>query len=558
MKKITLASGLLLYLFSGKSLAQFTSVWTAAYQHTASAGYSNEGRMVAEDPMGNVFILSDNTSDIDQNGVQGTNTYHYVTVAKYSTNGSLLNSLVIDVYNHATTGFNNPGAFGLEVDAAGDVYIGYTTWDAITGYDIVLEKYDNNLSNIWINFYITLFDDIGIDFKLHISGTVYALVKSTGMTTTYSIIESVPLSVPPILIYSFPGAFVGLNSIALDGNQIVYAGGYSLKAGYKNAYLSAIDVTTHSILWGSIYTPSHYYGDDEINQVTVGVDGNIYSVGTSFQGPNGNQAVVLKNSPGNRKFDFIEFMSAGGIGIYGLFIDASESGWVYIGAVDEADPKAYVFRIPDDGIYNAPGTIGFAPEPLSAFTSVNSLKLTDMKVSSNSRVYITGSIEATGPSGDYTCSFLSKAFVVFGNALIDGGSFSVDGDFDHNYEGVGLSLDYSKADVYWIRNSWDDLHNSEVVELLDVNVPAPLRKANDTFVTDILVSPNPATSYIDIKSDAILNSVEITDLRGSRLSKENFSGEEHRMDISGLSPGIYLVRATSAEGDEIIKKIAVN
>jgi hypothetical protein len=558
MKKITLAGGLLLYLFSGKTQAQFTSVWTAAYQHTTSSGYSNEGRKVAEDPSGNIFILSDNTSDIDLNGVQGTNTYHYVTVAKYSTTGSLLNSLVIDVYNHATSGFDNPGAFGLEVDAAGDVYLGYTTWDAVSGYDIVLEKYDNNLSNMWINFYVTQFDDLGIDFKLHSSGTIYALVKSSGIQTTYSVIESVPLSVPPNLIYSFPGAFVGLNSIALDGNQIVYAGGYSLKAGYKNAYLSAIDVTTHSILWGTIYTPRNYLGDDEINQVTVGVDGNIYSIGTSWQGPNGNQAVVLKNSPGNKKFDFIEFMSAGGIGMYGLFIDASESGWVYIGAVDETDPKAYIFRIPDDGIYNAPGTIGFAPVPVSAYTNVNSLKLTDMKVSSNSRVYITGSINSTGPSGDFTCSFLSKTFVVFGNALIDGGSFSVDGDVNSNYEGVGLSLDYSKDDVYWIRNSWDDLHNSEVVELLDVNVPAPLRKAADTFVTDISVSPNPATTYIDIKSDEVFNSLEITDLRGSRLSMENFSGEELRVDISGLSPGIYLVRATSAEGNEMIKKIVVN
>jgi len=110
MKKITLASVFLLYLYLGNTHAQFTSVWSAAYQHTTSPGFSNEGRKVAKDPSGNIFILSDNTSDIDPNGIQGAITYHYVTVAKYSGAGALINSLVLEVYDHATSGYNIPGA----------------------------------------------------------------------------------------------------------------------------------------------------------------------------------------------------------------------------------------------------------------------------------------------------------------------------------------------------------------------------------------------------------------------------------------------------------------
>jgi hypothetical protein len=559
MKKVIPTLAFMIYFLLSKSFAQFTSVWNAMYQHTTSPGFSNEGRKVAEDPSGNIFILSDNTSDIDPNGVQGATTYHYVSIVKYSSTGSLLNSLVINVNDHAVSGFDNPGAFGLEVDAAGDVFTGFTSYDVISGYDIWFGKLDNNLNPVWINIYNSNDDQKGIDFKVDPSGTIYAVVKSTGAQVVYSIIKSVPFSAPPVLVYTYPANSVYINSFDLDdGNQTAYVGGYIYKGGYRNAYVGAIDIVNGSVLWGTTYSPKGINGDDLINQITVGADGNIYSVGTSFQGIHGNQALVLKNTPGNKKFDFISLLTAGGIGVFGQFIDASEAGWVYIGAADEADPGAYVYRIPDDGIFSFASYIGFAPTPVSTYSSVNSLKLTDMKVSTNSKVYVTGSIEATGPSGDFTCSFLSKVGVVFGNALVDGGSFSVDGDLNNNYEGVALSLDYNKTDVYWIRNSWSNLHNNEVVELLDVNVPVPLRKAADAFVADISVSPNPATNFIDIKSEAILNSIEITDLRGSRISIEYFSEAEHRTDISRLNPGMYLVRATSENGDEIIKKITVN
>jgi len=557
MKKITLATVLLISL-SGYSHAQFSSVWTSAYQHTTTPGFSNEGRKVAVDQSGNIFVLSDNTSDIDPNGLHTAGIYHYVTLNKYSTTGALLNSFVVEVFNHAASGFDIPGAFGLEVDAAGDVYVGYTTYDVVSGYDIWFGKFDNNLNYIWLNFYMSNEDDRGIDFKVDPTGTIYALIKSSGAQVNYSIIKSTPATAPSTLVYTYTANSVFINSFDLDGNQTAYVGGYVYKGGYRNAYVGALDLVNGIIVWGTTYSPKGINGDDVINQVTVGVDGNIYSVGTSSQGIHGNQALVLKNVPGSKKFDFVSLLSAGGIGVLGQFIDASESGWVYIGAVDESDPNAYVYRIPDDGVFNYPGVAGFAPIPVSAFNSVNTLKLNDMKVSVNSKVYVTGSIEATGPSGDFTCSFFSKVAVVFGNALVDGGSFSVDGDFNSNYEGVAITLDYSKSDVYWIRNTWDDQHTNETVELLDINVPSPLRKAGDMFFTEISIGPNPASSYVDIKSNTILNSIEISDLRGASLIHEQFNESFHRLDVSELNPGIYFIRLTSESGEEIIKKITIN
>src|SRR5688572_25494141 len=204
MKNPTRTFLLFLSLYSVSSSAQFSTVWTAPYQHTLAAGFSNEGRKITEDPAGNVFILSDHTSDIDPNGVQGAATYHYVTVLKYSPNGVLLNSVIVEVFDHQVSGYNNPGAFGLDIDGAGDVYVGYTTYDAITGFDIGLGKYDNNLQRIWTNIYGTAGAEKGLDFKVDASGTIYALIKSTDAQVVYSLIKSVPFSAPSILVYAFP------------------------------------------------------------------------------------------------------------------------------------------------------------------------------------------------------------------------------------------------------------------------------------------------------------------------------------------------------------------
>src|ERR1043166_5461440 len=101
---------------------------------------------MSEDPSGNIFVLSDNTSDIDPNGLHSMTTYHYVVLNKYSTNGVLLISQVIDVQKHITSGFNNVSAFGLEVDASGNVYVGYALWFPTTAHDVVLSKFTNTLT----------------------------------------------------------------------------------------------------------------------------------------------------------------------------------------------------------------------------------------------------------------------------------------------------------------------------------------------------------------------------------------------------------------------------
>lgn len=502
-------------------------------------------------------MLSDVTSDIDPFGVQGTTTYHYVIVRKYSSSGSVLATKNISIQNHISAGFNNYSAGSIKIDVAGNVYIGYSSYNANTDFDVVLAKLDNNLARVWENFYQNTGTDNLIDMKLNTFGTLYAVIKTVvGPSISYSVIASVPSNSSSQLIVPFAPNVISISSLALDNSQAIYVGGYIVKAGSKNAYVAAIDLTHNFITWSSSYSPKGVQGDDYVNEITVGSDGNIYAVGTSFQGNLGDLVLVLKNTPGNPRFDFIVTLKGAGP-MKGIFINASESGWLYIGAVAYNDFIAYAYRIPSDGIFVTPGMIEFVPTPVANYNALTDITLSDMKVSSGKNIYLTGSVMADGPSGTFSCSYLFKSSVVFGNALIDAGGMPVEGDFNGNLEGVNVSLDYSKADVYQLRNFWDDAHLVEKIELIDINVPSPLRYSSTNCDEKISLSPNPAREQLKINSAASIMQVEILNMEGALLMNETGNSKTVLLNTASLSPGIYLCKVLTENG-EAIQKLVIN
>jgi hypothetical protein len=555
MKKITRSIiALAALLFSGDSFAQFNYVWNAQFQHTATPGYSNEGRKIAIDPNGNIFVLSDVTSDMDPVGIQTTNTYHYANVTKYTPNGNIAGRLNIDVQDHLVSGQNHLGAFGIVTDAAGNVYIGYSYYAPITGFDIALTKYDNDLTRIWLSTYSTNGDDFGVEMKLHPSGKLYAVARSQdGFNTSYSLIEN-GTGITCNVIYSYAPNGAVINSMAIDGAQTAYVCGYVTKGGFKNAYVGAINLTAGSISWGSIFSPPGVTGDDVANKVVVGTDGNIYTVGSSDDGAHYNKVLVLKNLPGNNRFEFTVLLGDPSVDDIGLHIDASIIGWITIGSISGGNSPV-IYRIPDDGIFNTPGMTRLAVVPNAPYNTIPTASIADMKVSSASNIYVSGGISATGPSGAFTCSYLEKVSVVFGNALMPAGGVVVDGDFDRNFEGGNIALDYSKVDVYWLRNYWDDVHSEEKVELVDVNVPSPMRLTQP--LNHIWLSPNPATELITISTDPEITKIEVTDMTGKLVFAIVPVSSQVSINVSDLTPGIYFCKIRTGT-EEKTQRFAVN
>jgi hypothetical protein len=556
MKKIlTLVITTCSVIVANSGFGQITQVWGANYQHTNTPGYSNEGRRIAEDPSGNIFMLMDATSDLDPAGIQSASTFHYVILLKYSTTGSLVDKLYLDIEDHVTAGFNNSSAFGIEIDAAGNIYLGYSTWDAVNGFDVVLAKYDNGLSNLWTNTYSLPGAETGVDMKLHPSGVLYAIAKSVDLNTTYSLIKSVPSNSPALVVHSFPAGLAAINALDLDGAQTAYVAGYTIKGGYKNALVSSINLSTNSVNWGATYTNPALAGDDVANKITVGIDGSIYTVGTSYQGSlAGDQVLITRNLPGNAHFDFIVLLKGTEPDERGLLVNADESGWVYIGAASAT--LATVYRIPDNGIFSTPGAISFAPQPVAAYNSITGVTLNDMKVSPSKNVYVTGGVLASGPSGNFSASYFYKCGVVFGNALVKLEAMDVEGDSGHNLEGVSISLDFSKSDVFLLRNFWDDSHSNEAIELYDLNVPSPLRFGIDAGAGAVSLYPNPATEMVMVRSADNITKLEVTDAAGKIvIDADGLQGKEAMLNTSSLAAGLYMCKVLTESSQSVIKLV---
>jgi len=80
---------------------------------------------------------------------------------------------------------------------------------------------------------------------------------------------------------------------------------------------------------------------------------------------------------------------------------------------------------------------------------------------------------------------------------------------------------------------------------------------NPVIDTSVAIYPNPANSIVNIKADALLQSVELYDVQGRLLQTVLVSDVTATIDISGNPAGIYFVKVTTDKGikaEKIIKE----
>ena len=80
----------------------------------------------------------------------------------------------------------------------------------------------------------------------------------------------------------------------------------------------------------------------------------------------------------------------------------------------------------------------------------------------------------------------------------------------------------------------------------------------DEPIPSVTIFPNPADESISIKGLAV-KQISMYDLLGQRVITKMFSeGEESRLQVGSLVPGIYLVRIIDAEGRSFTEKMIKN
>lgn len=84
-------------------------------------------------------------------------------------------------------------------------------------------------------------------------------------------------------------------------------------------------------------------------------------------------------------------------------------------------------------------------------------------------------------------------------------------------------------------------------------ISIPFQIQSQPFVTswdqEISIYPNPATTVLNLSSTEMMDfSISITDIAGKTIREERILSIQHALDVSGLSPGIYLLRMQTPSG----------
>lgn len=101
----------------------------------------------------------------------------------------------------------------------------------------------------------------------------------------------------------------------------------------------------------------------------------------------------------------------------------------------------------------------------------------------------------------------------------------------HEFQGPGVySVTLTACNPYSCDSWWTDV---TIVSTETINPEDPENRIN--------ISPNPATEQLNIASRNPVETLMITDATGKVLRRENCSGTQNTVDVSGLSPGLYFV-----------------
>ena len=78
---------------------------------------------------------------------------------------------------------------------------------------------------------------------------------------------------------------------------------------------------------------------------------------------------------------------------------------------------------------------------------------------------------------------------------------------------------------------------------------------SDVAKTEINIFPNPTSNFINIKSEEVIKSIKIYDIKGSLIKTENNSDKNSKIDVSSFAKGSYVISIETNSGIETKKFI---
>ncbi|HMT30780.1 MAG TPA: T9SS type A sorting domain-containing protein, partial [Bacteroidia bacterium] len=531
-----------------------TPYWDIFYQHTVSSGYSNEARKIATDANGNVFVLSDVTSDLDATNHPVPNTQYYVILSKYSPSGNLIIQKIIDVKNMPLSGTHDyKSAFALELDGSGNVFIGFNQYNvAGANYDVAVSKYNNALTTNWTSVFSTSANETGVDLTLR-AGSPFLLFKSvSGANTTYKMSKPTSSASAPVALFSFDTNLEVVNSISTSATRNLFFTGYRTVSGAKVVMTASVS-TAGLLKWKTLFNNNSVTGDDYGTEVLVGLDGFLYVAGTGYSNAvTNNNALLLRYNSANGTLNAQAVLSQalGASNDAGLTVAEGPTGYMFFGTTSGAS-DVFVYKMRTTNGLTVNTSASYKPTPTS-FTSLSSLTIGDMKVAPSNNVYVCGTISGASSTGNFSASYLVK-FGVVGTALSVIANTPVEGSNTNCRSGVGIAIDAARNNLISTRSNWrtNATHAIEGVLINDYSMGSlrngnGLSEATNGLKSEKIIYPNPVSETVYFSDVHLIHPVMVYDITGKLIT--TYTENEKSADISNLNPGIYIFKMTTDSG----------
>ena len=108
---------------------------------------------------------------------------------------------------------------------------------------------------------------------------------------------------------------------------------------------------------------------------------------------------------------------------------------------------------------------------------------------------------------------------------------------------------------------WLDLR----IAWLDANIPGNANGCDGTFATilendlmEVLIFPNPASNYLYIESDKIIDEITLMEINGKEIFSNKYQAGIVQLDITEIPSGIYFCSILSTDGKTKIEKVVIH
>jgi len=274
------------------SPAQVSEEWT--HRYTGPKASADDPTDVTVDNSGNIYLTGQS--------IVGGDFFKFITV-KFNSSG-----VRQWVSKYEGLPFSNSIGYSVDVDSYGNVYAtGYTRVGS-GQIDLLLIKYDQNGTEQWKQQFNGPgnFDDFGVSLDLDTAGNVYVGGYSYGSGTNY---DFVLLKYNPAGVNQWTKRWNGVTNgadylkkinLSSDGNIVVT--GYSFKNTTFNDFTTIKYNSSGDLIWMRQYNSS-FNSDDQAINLKVDPQNNVYVCGQSKgTGLGYDFAVVKYDSSGNQQW----------------------------------------------------------------------------------------------------------------------------------------------------------------------------------------------------------------------------------------------------------------